>query len=69
MNNININKLSIPKNKQSVETIKYDIANEFGINLGPEPTFKSKGIESGDLTKRLIRLGQNLQCESYIQNK
>ena len=45
------------------------IANEFGVNLGPDTTSRANGSVGGEITKRLVRLGQNQISGSNYQNK
>ena len=40
MNNSS-NKLVVPGAKQAIERMKYEIANEFGVNLGPDATARA----------------------------
>ena len=70
MNNSNSNKLVVPGAKQAIERMKYEIANEFGVNLGPDATARANGSVGGEITKRLVKLGQNqISGSSYNQNK
>ena len=59
MNNSNSNKLVVPGAKQAIERMKYEIANEFGVNLGPDTTARANGSVGGEITKRLVQLGEN----------
>ena len=69
MNNNN-NKLVVPGSKQAIERMKYEIANEFGVNLGPDATSRANGSVGGEITKRLVKLGQNQLSGNYnTQNK
>ena len=69
MNNSNTNKLVVPGAKQAIERMKYEIANEFGVNLGPDATSRANGSVGGEITKRLVKLGQNQLSGNYTQNK
>lgn len=71
MNNSNSSKLTVPGAKQAIERMKYEIANEFGVNLGPDATSRANGSVGGEITKRLVRLGQNqISGSNYnTQNK
>ena len=70
MNNNNTNKLLVPGSKQAIERMKYEIANEFGVNLGPDATSRANGSVGGEITKRLVKLGQNQLSGNYnTQNK
>ena len=62
------NKFVVPGSKQAIERMKYEIANEFGVNLGPDATARANGSVGGEITKRLVKLGQNQLSGSY-QNK
>ena len=72
MNNQNKSnsKMLVPGAKQAIERMKYEIANEFGVNLGPDATSRANGTVGGEITKRLVRLGQNqISGSNYNQNK
>ncbi|MBQ6495027.1 MAG: alpha/beta-type small acid-soluble spore protein [Bacilli bacterium] len=72
MNNQNkmSNKMLVPGAKQAIERMKYEIANEFGVNLGPDATSRANGSVGGEITKRLVRLGQNqISGSNYNQSK
>ena len=69
MNNSS-NKLVVPGAKQAIERMKYEIANEFGVNLGPDATARANGSVGGEITKRLVQLGQNqISGSNYNSNK
>ena len=69
MSNSSNNKMVVPGSKQAIERMKYEIANEFGVNLGPDTTSRANGSVGGEITKRLVKLGQNNLSGSYTQNK
>ena len=71
MNNQNSNnsKMLVPGAKQAIERMKYEIANEFGVNLGPDSTSRANGSVGGEITKRLVRLGQNQLSGSNYSNQ
>ncbi len=52
-------KMVVPGSKQAIERMKYEIANEFGVNLGPDTTARANGSVGGEITKRLVKLGEN----------
>ena len=58
-NSSNTQKLVVPGAKQAIEQMKYEIANEFGVNLGPDATSRANGSVGGEITKRLVQMGQN----------
>ena len=69
MSNSSNNKMVVPGSKQAIERMKYEIANEFGVNLGPDTTSRANGSVGGEITKRLVRLGQNQISGSNYQSK
>ena len=67
---MNNNKLTVPGSKQAIDRMKYEIAREFGVNLGPDATSRANGSVGGEITKRLVRLAQNqLNGGNYTQSK
>ena len=69
MNSQNSSKMVVPGAKQAIERMKYEIANEFGVNLGPDSTSRANGSVGGEITKRLVRLGQNQISGSNYNNQ
>ena len=67
MNNNNKNslKMRVPGAKQAIENMKYEIASEFGVNLGPDATSRANGSVGGEITKRLVQNGLNNLSGSY----
>ena len=37
-----------------LESMKTEIANEFGVHLGPDATARQNGSVGGEITKRLV---------------
>ena len=68
MNNKNSMKMRVPGAKQAIEKMKYEIANEFGVNLGPDASSRANGSDGGEITRRLVQNGMNQVSGSY-QNK
>lgn len=54
---MNTNKLVVPGSKQAIENMKYEIAREFGVTLGPGTSSRMNGSVGGEMTKRLVQLG------------
>lgn len=54
---MNTNKLVVPGSKQAIENMKYEIAREFGVTLGPDTSSIMNGSVGGEMTKRLVQLG------------
>ena len=57
--NYSTNKLVVPGAQNAIDQMKYEIANEFGVNLGPDATARANGSVGGEITKRLVAMGQN----------
>ncbi len=55
----NKSKLVTPGSKDSIEKMKYEIANEFGVNLGADSTARANGTVGGEITRRLVQMGQS----------
>lgn len=53
------NKLVVPGAKQSLDQLKYEIAQEFGVQVGPDATSRANGSVGGEITKRLVQQAQN----------
>ena len=62
--NSKTNKLTVPGAKEAIERMKYEIASELGIKLGADTTSRLNGTVGGEMTRRLVRLG-----EQAISNK
>ena len=62
-------KLYVPGAKQAIEKMKYEIASELGVTMGPDATSRANGSVGGEITKRLVKLGQNQLSGSNYQNK
>lgn len=54
--NKSTNKMVVPGAKQAIDRMKYEIANEFGVNLGPDATSRANGSVGGEITKRLVQI-------------
>ena len=53
------NKLVVNGSRKAIENLKYEIANELGINLGPDTTSRLNGTVGGEMTKRLVKIGKD----------
>ena len=51
-------KLVVPGSKQVLENMKYEIARELGITMGPDTSSRLNGTVGGEMTRRLVELGQ-----------
>ena len=62
-------KLVAPQAKQAIEQMKYEIANELGVNLGADATARANGSVGGEITKRLVQMGESQLGGSYNVQK
>ena len=62
-------KLVAPQAKQAIEQMKYEIANELGVNLGADATSRAYGSVGGEITKRLVKMGESQLVGSYNVQK
>ena len=53
------NKLVVPGAKQAIDSMKYEIAREFGVTLGPDTASRDNGSVGGEITKRLVERGMS----------
>ncbi len=68
MNNSSNKKTVVPGAKQAIDRMKYEIASEFGVNLGPDTASRANGSVGGEITKRLVQMGQNQLSGSSYNN-
>ena len=57
-NNNNSNQLVVPGVQQALDQMKYEIATEFGVNLGADTTSRANGSVGGEITKRLVTMAE-----------
>ena len=58
MANQNSNNLVVPGVEAALDQMKVEIAQEFGVQLGPDSTSRSNGSVGGEITKRLVQQAQ-----------
>ncbi len=58
-NNSSRNKLVVPGSQNAINQMKYEIASEFGVQLGPDATSRQNGSVGGEITRRLVKLAQS----------
>lgn len=54
----NTNQLLVPGAEQALDQLKFEIAQEFGVQLGPDTTSRANGSVGGEITKRLVALAE-----------
>lgn len=63
-NNNSSNQLLVPGVRQALDQMKYEIAQEFGVQLGGEASSRANGSVGGEITKRLVAQAQQ-QMNGY----
>ncbi|NHM31778.1 alpha/beta-type small acid-soluble spore protein [Neobacillus terrae] len=57
-NSSNSNQLLVPGAEQALQSMKMEIAQEFGVQLGAETTSRANGSVGGEITKRLVSMAE-----------
>ncbi|MGW5955823.1 small, acid-soluble spore protein, alpha/beta type [Bacillus mycoides] len=57
-NSGNSNQLLVRGAEQALDQMKYEIAQEFGVQLGADATARSNGSVGGEITKRLVAMAE-----------
>ena len=52
------NKKNTNASKQSIANMKYEIASELGVSMGANATSRANGSVGGEMTKRLVQMGE-----------
>jgi hypothetical protein len=55
----NSNNLLVPGVEQALDQMKYEIASEFGVQLGADTTSRANGSVGGEITKRLVAMAES----------
>ena len=55
----NTNQLLVPTAEQALDQMKYEIAQEFGVQLGAGTVSRANGSVGGEITKRLVAQAQS----------
>ncbi|WP_134704113.1 alpha/beta-type small acid-soluble spore protein [Ammoniphilus sp. YIM 78166] len=63
-NNSNNNQKLVPQAAQALDQMKYEIASEFGVELGADTTSRANGSVGGEITKRLVQFAEQ-QLANY----
>ncbi|MFJ7971048.1 small, acid-soluble spore protein, alpha/beta type [Psychrobacillus sp. NPDC096389] len=58
-NSNNSNQLLVPGVRQAIDQMKYEIAQEFGVQLGADASSRANGSVGGEITKRLVQQAQS----------
>jgi hypothetical protein len=60
-------KLLVPGIEQYLDQVKYEIAQEFGVNLGSDTVSRANGSVGGEITKRLVKQAQAQMSGQFPQ--
>ncbi|MBJ8113820.1 alpha/beta-type small acid-soluble spore protein [Bacillus cereus group sp. N6] len=52
------NEVVIRGAESAIDQMKYEIAQEFGVQLGADTTARSNGSVGGEITKRLVAMAE-----------
>lgn len=52
------NQLVVPGATAALDQMKYEIAQEFGVQLGADSTARANGSVGGEITKRLVAMAE-----------
>ncbi|WP_088041806.1 alpha/beta-type small acid-soluble spore protein [Bacillus sp. EAC] len=52
------NQYASPNAVSAIEQMKFEIASEFGVHLGPDTTSRANGSVGGEITKRLVQMAE-----------
>lgn len=58
-NNNSSNNLVVPGVQQALDQMKYEIAQEFGVQLGADASARANGSVGGEITKRLVAMAES----------
>ena len=57
-NNNSSNQLLVAGVQSALDQMKYEIAQEFGVQLGADSTSRANGSVGGEITKRLVAMAE-----------
>ncbi len=57
-------KTATSSNSKKTNQMKYEIASEFGVNLGADATARQNGSVGGEITRRLVKLAKNNMADT-----
>jgi len=62
------NRLLVAGANQALDQMKFEIAQEFGVQLGPDTTSRANGSVGGEITKRLVSMAEQ-QLSGTLPNQ
>jgi hypothetical protein len=64
--NNNSNQLLVPGVERTFDNMKYEIAQEFGVQLSADATSHANGSVGGEITKRLVQMAEQQLSGSQL---
>ncbi|PEX82279.1 alpha/beta-type small acid-soluble spore protein [Bacillus cereus] len=61
----NANEVLISAAASAIEQMKYEIARELGVTLGPDTSSRANGSVGGEITKRLVQMAEEQLTGEY----
>ncbi|RAN86657.1 spore protein [Bacillus sp. SRB_28] len=61
----NANEVLVSAAASAIEQMKYEIARELGVTLGPDTSSRANGSVGGEITKRLVRMAEEQLTGEY----
>ncbi|MES1042760.1 alpha/beta-type small acid-soluble spore protein [Peribacillus simplex] len=55
----------VPGAQQAIDQMKYEIAQEFGVQLGADQISRANGSVGGEITKRLVASAQSQLASQF----
>jgi len=63
----NSNQKLVSQSSQALDQMKFEIAAEFGVQLGADQTSRANGSVGGEMTKRLVQFAEQALAGRRIQ--
>lgn len=63
----NSNQKLVQGASQALDQMKFEIAQEFGVQLGADQTSRANGSVGGEITKRLVQFAEQALAGQNIQ--
>lgn len=61
------NELLVRGAEQALDQMKYEIAQEFGVQLGADTSSRANGSVGGEITKRLVAMAEQQLGGGYTR--
>ncbi|MBP1932756.1 alpha/beta-type small acid-soluble spore protein [Ammoniphilus resinae] len=63
----NSNQKLVSQSSQALDQMKFEIAAEFGVQLGADQTSRANGSVGGEMTKRLVQFAEQALSGGRLQ--